>query len=253
LSFLGHSDFTCSNFNFSFQHDARILAERETATDISIFDNANDCSAHTSLVSSGRFITIDHQSGVATQTRRTLSPGRIGSCSQGNTQLLEGGSVFQGWGDKAWFSEHDSNDKLVLAGTFTDGSRTTASAMNYRAFSFEWQSTPANTKPQVYSYAPSTDAMIQIHVSWNGATTVQTWRYYGGNVGDSFDVIGNATINGFETVWTAPGFYPYVMVEAVAWDGTSLRNSSYQPTFVPSSGLAAYCSNSSCPAVTTYS
>lgn len=254
LSFLGASDFTCSNFNFSYQHDARILAERETTTDISIFDNANDCSSHTSPVSSGRYITLDHVKGIATQTRRLLPPQSITSCSQGNTQLLEGGSVFQGWGDKGWFSEHDSNNKLVLAGTYTDGSTTSATAMNYRAFSFAWQSTPANTKPQVYSYALSDSAANRIYVSWNGATTVQTWRFYGSSIiGDNFTVVGEATKDGFETVWTAPQHYPWVMVEAIAWDGNSLANSSYQPTFVPSSGLAAYCSNSSCPSVNTYS
>ncbi|KAK5137104.1 hypothetical protein LTR08_001113 [Meristemomyces frigidus] len=251
LSFQGQSDFTCVNFNFSFQHDARIRSETDTTTMISMFDNAYNCYDSTSLQSSGRFITINHVTGKATETRRTLPPNGIASCSQGNTQLLPDGHVFQGWGDHAWISEVDENDNLVFAATFSAG--TDVTAMNYRAYNFEWQSTPSNTKPSVYSYALNTYTATDVYVSWNGATTVTSWRYYGcRQVGDAFEVIGSASRLGFETMWSAPQFYPWIMVEAVAMDGTSLANSSFQPTFVPSSALAQHCDQVSCPAVTTY-
>ncbi|KAK4937614.1 hypothetical protein LTR66_015173, partial [Elasticomyces elasticus] len=42
LSYFGTSDFKCDNFNFSFQHDARLLFENDTTTILSIFDNASD-------------------------------------------------------------------------------------------------------------------------------------------------------------------------------------------------------------------
>ncbi|KAK5120144.1 hypothetical protein LTR85_006625 [Meristemomyces frigidus] len=255
ISFQGQSDFTCSNFNFSFQHDARIISEGATTTEISMFDNGQDCVITTSPQSSGRFISIDHNTGVATEIRRTLPPDEISSCSQGNTQLLPDGHVFQGWGDKAWISEVDENNDLVLAATFTNVGDIAhdVTAMNYRAFSFEWESTPSNTIPSVYSYALNTDTTNDIYVSWNGATTVSNWRYYGcQQLGDAFEVIGTTSVRGFETVWSAPLFYPWVMVEAVVVDGTSLANSSYQPTFVPSSTLAPHCNEVSCPAVTTY-
>lgn len=239
--------------------DARILSENDTATEISIFDNAHNCATETSPQSSGRFITIDHTTGIATETRRTLPPNNISSCSQGNTQLLPSGHVFQGWGDKSWLSEVDENDDLVLAATFDNTNLSdpdAVTAMNYRAFSFDnWQSTPANTRPSVYSYAPNTNTNTSstVYVSWNGATTVASWRYYGcQQVGEDFGIIGTTGMRGFETVWSAPHFHPWIMVEAVAADGTKLANSSFQPTFVPSETLAPYCDRLSCASVTTY-
>ena len=253
LSYQGKSDFTCTNFNFSFQHDARILSESDTTTDISMFDNANNCYDNTSPESSGRFITIDHTKGTATETRRTLPPNGISSCSQGNTQLLSDGHVFQGWGDKAWISERDENDNLVFAATYTNGNHHDVMAMNYRAFNFEWQSTPANTKPSIYSFQQTDVTTNTIYVSWNGATTVATWRFYGcQQVGDVFEIIGSAPHAGFETMWTAPHYYHWVMAEALAWDNTSLANSSFQPAFIPSPALAQYCTGDTCNPTTTY-
>ncbi|KAK5115058.1 hypothetical protein LTR62_001755 [Meristemomyces frigidus] len=255
LSFLGQSDFTCSNFNFSFQHDVRIQAQTDTTMNITIFDNAHNCQASTDIQSSGRFITLDFVKMVATETRRTLAPdGGIASCSQGNTQVLANGYVFNGWGDKAVFSEVDASNNIVLAGTFTNTPNSNSTAMSYRAFSFDWQSTPNNTKPAVFSYALNATAPNTIYVSWNGATTVSTWRFRGADqIGDSFDVIGSTGHAGFETTWIAPKFYMWVMVEAVAWDETSLANSSFQGTFVPSAGVAAFCDEFSCAAATGYS
>ncbi|KAK3672892.1 hypothetical protein LTR78_007245 [Recurvomyces mirabilis] len=232
LSFLGESEFSCTNFNFSFQHDARIRSQTDTSMDLTMFDNAHNCLASTDVQSSGRFITIDFANGTATETRRTLAPdGGIASCSQGNTQVLDNGHVFNGWGDKAVFSEVDDDNNIVLAGEYTNTANTDSTAMSYRAFSFDWQSTPNKTKPVVYSYAVNETAPTAIYVSWNGATTVSIWRFYASDkIGDDFAVIGSTGHAGFETMWSAPQFYQWVMVEAVAWDGTSLANSSYQGT-----------------------
>lgn len=256
LSFQGQSDFQCTNFNFSYQHDVRILSQNDTTMDISMFDNAHNCYNQTSIYSSGRFITLDMTKMTATETRRTMGPnGGIASCSQGNTQSLANGHVFNGWGDKAWISERDGNNDLVLAGTFTATPDYDSTAMSYRSFSFEWESTPNNTKPSVYSYALNSDSSTNtIYVSWNGATTVANWRFYGAaTIGDNFDVIGRTGHAGFETMWRAPKYYAWVMVEALGPDGTSLGNSSYQPTFVPSETLATYCNDFTCQATTSYS
>ena len=70
----------------------------------------------------------------------------------------------------------------------------------------------------MYSYALNRDATNTIYVSWNGATTVTTWRFYGAqSVGEGFATFGNKTKNGVETTYTADKHYPWVMVEAVAW------------------------------------
>ena len=53
LSSQAKSDLECSNFNFSSQHDVRVLSETDTTTMISMFDNANDCYTRTRYVVSG--------------------------------------------------------------------------------------------------------------------------------------------------------------------------------------------------------
>ena len=129
---------------------------------------------------------------------QTFPPNDILSFSQGNSQHLENGHVFHGWGDKPWISEHNSDGEIILAGKWAN-----EGPMNYRAYTFPWQSTPAFTVPAVYSYALSEDDANVVYVSWNGATTVATWRYHGAqNIGDDFELIDETGHRGFETVQT---------------------------------------------------
>lgn len=187
-------------------------------------------------------IAINHDDGTATMLSQTWSPNDISSNSQGNTQLLPNGNTFHGWGDHPWVSEHNAAGEIVLAGKWAN-----IRPMNYRAYSAPWQSTPAHTVPAVYSYARSEDAANVVYVSWNGATTVARWRYYGAQaIGEPFELVDETGHRGFETVQRLPEFYRWVMVEAVGPDGTRLRNSSFQPTFVPSEALAGACDEMGC-------
>ena len=197
-------------------------------------------------------VSLDHNSNTATLVSRTTAPidGGILSASQGNTQILPNGNIFHGWGSVAAISEHSLGDDgkytPVLFANFT-ATDVAGTIMNYRAFSFEWQSTPENSKPDVYSYAQNNTSPNAIYVSWNGATTVATWNFYAANaIGDDFVSIGSTGKRGFETMWTADAFHEWIMVEAVGPDNTSLRNSSYQPTFVPGQNLEGACDAAGC-------
>lgn len=246
------SDFECQNFNFSMQHDARFRSENDTHTVLSIFDNASNGLNKTALQSSGMLISLDHAAGTASLLSQTFAPppGGILSDSQANSQHLPNGNIFHGWGSIGAVSEHAPDDsgayQPVLFATFADLSMP-GSVMNYRAFSAEWQSTPSNTKPAVYSFALNDTSPNSIYVSWNGATTVARWNFYGADaIGDPFEAIGGKGREGFETVFEADRFWRWVMVEAVGPDGASLRNSSFQPVFVPSEGLVGACDLSGC-------
>lgn len=222
---------------------------------ISIFDNAwngfgDHATGASADMSSGMVISLNHTDNVARLLSITYPPSDTTSLSQGNTQRLANGNTFHGWGDVPEISEHDGEGNIILAASFANKQ---GSIMNYRAFSFDnWKSTPANTVPAVYSYALNDTAPTYIYTSWNGATEVATWRYYGAqNIGDTFDTLGDTSKSGFETLWTAPQFYRWVMVEAVSSDGTGLRNSSFQPTFVPSEQLMGACTETGCAALPT--
>jgi hypothetical protein len=219
---------------------------------VSIFDNASNGLNKTALQSSGMVISLDHNEGTASLTSQTFAPLEYGilSDSQGNSQHLDDGHVFHSWGSIAALSEHvlDENGdyQTILYATFGDVTKP-GSVMNYRAFSFEWQSTPANTKPSVYSYAQNDTSANAIYVSWNGATTVANWNFYAADtIGEEFVSIGSMGREGFETMFRAGEFHQWVMVEAVGPDGTSLRNSSFQPTFVPSESLMGACDELTC-------
>lgn len=234
------------------QHDARFLSENDTHIVISLFDNASNGLNKTAPQSSGMVISLSHVSKTATLLSQTFAPldGGILSDSQANSQHLPDDHVFHGWGSIGAISEHalDENGEYetVLFATFADTTRP-GSVMNYRAFSFEWQSTPSTTKPAVYSYAQNSSSPNAIYVSWNGATTVAKWRFYAADeIGEEFMLIGQNGKEGFETLFRAGEFHRWVMVEAVGPDGSSLRNSSFQPTFVPSEGLVGVCDGVGC-------
>ena len=171
LSYQGDSDFNCTNFNFSFQHDIRYQSSNMTTTLISTFDNAINGPVETRSQSSGKRILLNHDSNTATQLFETLFPsaGGLLATSQGNTQILFNGGTFHSWGDNPYITEHATNGTAVLVAQFA-----ASTAQNYRAFSSPWDSTPATTIPAIYAYARSLDANssstannTRIYVSWN--------------------------------------------------------------------------------------
>lgn len=199
-------------------------------------------------------ISLNHDTNTATLLSQSFAPqdGGILSDSQGNTQLLPNGNVFHSWGSIGAVSEHTpslDNPGEYETVLFANVSALDApgSIMIYRAFSAEWQSTPSNTKPAVYSYANNATAPNAVYVSWNGATTVATWRYYAADaIGDEFMLVGEKGKEGFETLWMADSHYNWCFVEALGPDGTSLRNSSFTAAFVPSEGLVGACGGTGC-------
>lgn len=247
----GNSDFDCDGFNFSFQHDAQIRAENETSMTISLFDNASNGFNATAPYSSGKLIEIDYISRTARlaapSTYYPLDQEVLLSVSQGNTQYLDNGNIFHGFGSWPFLSEHTPDGNVVWTANFGLVQNV---VMNYRGKSGYWKSIPSNTAPSVWTYSQDNDALLATYVSWNGCTEVSSWTFYGSNdIDGEFMIFGKTPKNGFETAYESDTHFTYVIAEAVASDGTALRNSSIQQTFVPSAQLAASCSETSCPGV----
>ena len=246
-----HSDFT-QNFNFSYQHDVRVREENSTVTTISIFDNAYNGFNGTSNFSQGKLIAVNNSTMNATLLTAYGLPhpygpddpsGGLLSASQGNIQYLPNGNAFMGWGSNAFVSEHLNDGTPVFSAYFA-----MTGALHYRAFKFNLTTTPTD-QPALYSYAHNTSAPTSFYASWNGATEVANWTYYGGSSATNMTKLGNTAKNGFETVGQQPGYYAYTMVGAIASNGSALRNSSIIKTFVPSPALAATCTESQCPLI----
>jgi hypothetical protein len=88
---------------------------------------------------------------------------------------------------------------------------------------------------------------MRFYVSWNGATEVASWNFYAAEASTGpFELVGNATKNGFETEFFSASVATWSYAEALDIDGRPLERSVIQRTFVPSPGLMDYCDSRGC-------
>ena len=234
--------------DFTFQHDARILSDNATTTVLSLFDNASDGFNYSSSYSSGKIIKLDHTNNHATLLSQFVAPDDQISKSQGNCQVLdkvdwESSNVFCGWGSEATFSEYTSDGTMVQMGIFAY-----SGTMNYRAFKFNYTTDPTDA-PAAWVYAHNTTAQTVYYVSWNGATEVRSWSIYAAQSKDGpWSVVDTVEKCGFETMFAAPDFHLWTLIEAVDELGRGIRNTTRAvQTFVPGPQLAGVCDGNSCP------
>ncbi|KAI9040820.1 arylsulfotransferase family protein [Aspergillus affinis] len=239
------------NFGFSQQHDARWLGENGTHTLLSLYNNGYNGFNQTHTYSSGMTILINHVNNTAEQLRDYAPPGRdMLSSSQGNMQTLPNGNVFMGWGNNAYISEHSEAGDLLLWG-YLDAEK---HIMNYRAQKFQWDGMPTDV-PALWAYSHSTDAFAAttLYVSWNGATRIRSWRFYGSmNRTGPYTPLKQVAKTGFETVYSEPHFYQWSYAEAVDLQGEVLGRSPPHFTFTPSPELQNYCGEELCDNAASY-
>jgi hypothetical protein len=187
------SRFSNNTFPFAFQHHARIHSQNATTWIISIFDNGSDGEIFVANESSGMIMAVD----VAAMTCTLLSQYKISgpagkavlSTSQGSMQLLDNGNVFMGWGSESYISEHAADGTLVMQGQF--GAENVS--MSYRAFKADWVGAPDST-PALWAAAGSAISSTTFYVSWNGATEIMSWRFFGGATESNCSTfLGNVT------------------------------------------------------------
>ncbi|KAJ5767278.1 uncharacterized protein N7511_004894 [Penicillium nucicola] len=232
------------NFSFSQQHDARWLFENATHSVVSLYNNGYNGYNQTHAHSAGMIILIDHVENTALQLR-DYAPIRndLVSSSQGNLQMLPNRNVFIGWGNNPFVSEHDEAGNLLFWGAFAKDT-----VMNYRATKFEWDGMPTDS-PALWSYSRTAEPIspTSFYVSWNGATLVKTWRFYGAmNITGPWTLLDEVNKTGFETEYTNASFYLWSKVEGIDSEGKILGKSETKYTFVPSSELREFCADSTC-------
>ncbi|KAL9037249.1 MAG: hypothetical protein Q9214_005783, partial [Letrouitia sp. 1 TL-2023] len=218
------STFTLTNFNFTFQHDARYVRGSESGSTLTLtlFDNAyNGITARGSDSSSGKVIRIN----IATRTAELLVQLNFPdppttpflSADGGSVQVLNGGNYFVGWGSNAYVTEHSPNGNCIYVANFGSGS----SAASYRAFKGPLQDILAGSQvnddsllPDVFAYAHNTSAPTVVYVSWNGDHYTESWSIYGLDSPSGPPTTQQYRVNksGFETRFTIPTFHRYVAV-----------------------------------------
>jgi len=147
-----------------------------------------------------------------------------------------------GWGNDAFWTEYaPGNYEIIFYGAIA-----WENCMNYRVHKFDnWVGMPL-TKPALWTYSKDHAAMM-VYVSWNGATEVKMWRFYGGDSKQGpWEKLDQVERNGFETIYRHDRTYTYTYAEAVDKDGQVLGKSATQEIFVPNEQLKEYCDDIAC-------
>lgn len=100
----------------------------------------------------------------------------------------------------------------------------------YRAYKSDFVGRPSE-EPVLKSFSFASDdarehSMVVSYVSWNGATEVKSWKFYGVSWEiKKFVELGEVDKRGFETMFTSFGNWDQVYAEAFGNDGQSLGRS----------------------------
>lgn len=193
---------------FAWQHDAR----RQDDGTITILDNA--ANPPVADRSRGIRLDVDPDAGTATLVTEYAHPDDVLAGSQANMQVLDNGNVVIGWGSEGRVTEFTAEGEIVFDATW-------APADSYRVYRMPWVGEPTDPPDVV---AESAGDAVDVHVSWNGATEVASWRVLAGADEASLAEAGAADRDGFETTIAVPGA-AVVQVEALDAAGAVIGTS----------------------------
>jgi hypothetical protein len=197
---------------FSWQHDAQMPAPDL----LTVFDNASAPPEESQ--SRALLLHVDTKAMRVTLKRAYEHPAGLLADNQGSMQLLPGGRAFVGWGAQPYFSEFAGNGELLLDGQYP------LNDQSYRAFTFNWTGRPAD-EPAV-AVRPNPARGSAVHVSWNGATEVETWKVLAGRSSSALAAAGSQRRAGFETIISVNSEGPYFAVTAHDSSGRQLGRST---------------------------
>ncbi|MGN6373175.1 MAG: arylsulfotransferase family protein [Solirubrobacteraceae bacterium] len=180
-----HSSFKMgSGTGTAWQHDVRWQPDGT----ITIFDDGAVPKEHSQSRVIRERIDWQHHS-VSLASRYVHNPALLVG-SQGNDQVLEGGDSFVGWGAEPYLTEFAPNGKIVW------DAHMPAPGQSYRAYKYPWSATPSYPPSIAVRSARSGET---VYASWNGATTVASWRVLAESSAGSLTPIATAPKTGFET------------------------------------------------------
>ncbi|MGH2913211.1 MAG: arylsulfotransferase family protein, partial [Solirubrobacteraceae bacterium] len=195
----------------AFQHDAEELPDGN----ISVFDNGGSPRVHPQ--SRAIVVAVNPAAKTETLVREFPHNKPLSADSQGNVQALEGGDLFVGWGAQPYYSEYTPTGKLVF------DARMAGKTQSYRGYRFQWTGTPAGS-PAVAASAGA-KGTTTVYASWNGATTIATWRVLAGTSSAGLTPVTSAANTGFETAVSVTGSPAYMAVQALDAAGNVLGTS----------------------------
>jgi Arylsulfotransferase (ASST) len=190
----------------AYQHDAR----EQPNGNITFFDNGATPKIHPQ--SRVIELALNTTSMTATLVRREEHSPALVAGSQGNMQALAGGDWMVGWGQSPYLTEFGPSGQVLF------DAHMPSSYESYRVFRQSWTGQPSS--PPTAVLAGST-----VYASWNGATTVASWRVLTGTSASSLAAVANAPRAGFETsvkLPSAPAKGSFFSVQALSPTGAVL-------------------------------
>jgi hypothetical protein len=210
-----HSSFKMGpGTKFEWQHDARMQSDGT----ITLFDDASD-GVHTNAKQSRALrIRLNYKTHRATLVHAYTNHPSLLSISQGNVQVLPDGNTFVGWGFQPYFTEFSKDGGRQLFSIHFQ-----SPLQSYRAYRFGWWGQPM-TPPSIAASPKGSGTTL--YASWNGATTVASWRVLAGPSQTAISPVEQFPDTGFETTIHVSSVGPYFAVEALNVKGQLLGISS---------------------------
>ena len=207
----------------AFQHDVRV---QPGGTFTAFDDGGGPPTVHQARAVE---LSVDETGKTVTLVRQfPHSPG-LNTLFEGNAQVLPNGNLFVGWGQQPYFTEFNSAGQTVFDARFT------SNTSSYRAYKMPWTGQPAG--PPAMAAAPNNDGTTEVWSSWNGATTVASWRVLAGSSPSSLATLQTSPMRGFETALSAPTGMAVYQVQALDSNGNVLSTSP-TATVGPHIGIA---------------
>jgi hypothetical protein len=193
--------------HFYWQHDA----EFQPGGEISLFDNGSDPPKEKQ--SRGLLLAPDTSNHTVSLVKQFVNPSKtLLATSQGNTLSLPGGDWLMGYGGLPNFTEYDPSGNVLLDGALGKN------VQDFKTFISPW-SAQLSGSPSVVASAAGAGVMT-VSVSWNGATSVASWRVLAGASPTTLVALASAAKAGFQTTIAAHTAGPYVAVQALDGSGT---------------------------------
>jgi hypothetical protein len=199
--------------SFYWQHDARWQSNGL----VSVFDNGSD-PAHEKQ-SRGLLLDPNAKTHTVTLVKQFTNPSStLLASSQGDLLNLPGGNWLMGYGGLPNFTEYDASGQVLFDATLGKN------VQDFRTFLAPWSATP-KTRPALAAQGHGGGA-VAVEASWNGATTVASWRVLAGSSASSLAPVATAPKHGFETTIQVHTTAPLVAVEALDASGAKLASSA---------------------------
>jgi EmrB/QacA subfamily drug resistance transporter len=213
---------------FQWQHDVMLQppssSSRTTTTTtpvltVTLFDDhccqqtGGGTSVPATGPSRGLLLRLDQRARTATLIAQY--PGSVETEYMGDTEPLQNGDVFVGWGSEPYFSEYSRSGKLLFEGQLPRPDLT------YRATLAPWVGLPLS--PPLGAARKSAGGTT-VYASWNGATEVASWRVLAGPRGGRLLSVASAARSGFETAIPLPDSASFE-VQALDADGRVVATS----------------------------